>query len=79
MPDKAVERVCRLVETISLDGGGCLCNCLVIFGDDPPVDRLLDLCEIDLPCSASTAIHLEETAGIPDLGGEVAVTLKPCR
>ena len=78
MPDKAVECVCRLVETISLDGASGLRNCLVILGNDPAIDRLLNLCKVDLACSTGAAIYLKESAGIPDFGGEVAVALQPC-
>ena len=79
MPDKAVDGVRGLIEPVILDCRGHALNGLVILGDNPSVDRLIDRGKVEIAIAARAAIDLQKAAGIPYLGCKIAIAFKTCR
>ena len=77
IPDKVIQRVSSFVKPVKLNRFGGFFNRVTIFRHDPFIDWLIDSRQVDCRRS-STAVHLQKATGIPDFGGEVPITLKPC-
>ena len=75
-PDELVEMSGGLVEAIGFDGCGHIIGKARHATSDPAVDGELAIGGIETGVG-SAAVHLAIAGGIPQLGGEVAITLHP--
>ena len=76
VPDKLIDAVRGLIETVFLDRNGNLFGGIGQLGDDPLIDRFFRIVEA-FRHAFRAAIHFQKTAGIPDFGGEIPVTFDP--
>ena len=72
VPDEAVDRVGRIVETIALEGLRDLARGARRLMCDPAVQGFLCCGRIEA-CRLLAAVHLGEAAGVPQLGREIAI------
>ena len=76
-PDKGIQRIGRVVETVVIQCGVDLFADAGSFADDPFVERVVDLGVAGVGHCLDTivkhAVHLGETVGVPQFGAKVAV------